>query len=336
MERCGNLDDALLQLDPDLLLAIGCREEGMRAALTRLAEMNLERYEEQLSQADVTLLSIEDEGYPERLRQSSDPPIFLHVQGNIALLSQPSAALVGTRMASAYGKRAAQECSAACVRAGLVTVSGLASGIDGEVARETLRENGKHIAVLGHGLDHTFPVEHAKLREEIVARGGAVVSEYALDTPTQDHQFVARNRIIAGLALGTAVIEAPTKSGALHTAQFALDDGREVLAAPGQMFDPKSAGCLQLIAGGQARLIAVPEDVPAALGVIVPAASRSTYEAQNEAEEAVLSALSSLPQDIDTLVSATKLQAPALNATLTMLELAGAARNVGNGQWVRS
>lgn len=336
LQKYSDLDEALLALDAELLLAIGCREEGMRSALTRLAELDLERYEQQLEAAGVTLLFIEDDAYPERLRQSSDPPIFLYVQGSIPLLSQPSMALVGTRRVSPYGKRAAQECAAACVRAGLVTVSGLAEGVDGEVARETLREHGLHIAVLGHGLNTTFPADHSALRAEILARGGTIVSEYAFDTPTGDHQFVARNRIIAGLAMGTAVIEAPLKSGALHTAAFALDDGREVLAVPGQMFDPRIAGCLQLIASGQARAIVQPEDVPAAAGIVVASAPLSTYEPTSPTEAAILTALSGLPQPVDTIVLATGQAANIVSSTLTMLELAGAARNIGGGQWVRS
>lgn len=334
--RCGDLDEGLLRLDPDLLLAIGCREEGMRTALTRLAEFQLETYEERLERLGIRLLFFEDDDYPERLRQSADPPVFLHVQGALPPLTQPSLAIVGTRRASPYGRRAAQECTAACVRAGLVTVSGLAEGIDGEVARETLREHGLHVAVLGHGLDHTFPADHRELRDEILARGGTIVSEYALNTPVGDHQFVARNRIIAGLALGTAVIEAPLKSGALHTAQFALDDGREVLAVPGQMFDPRAAGCLQLIANGQARAIAVPEDIPAAVGIVVASAPLSAYEPQSPTEASILGALHGLPQAVDTLALTTGLPPATIGATLTMLELAGAARNVGGGQWVRS
>lgn len=336
LAKCGTLDDALLALDEELLLAIGCREEGMRSALTRLAALDIDRYDQTLQAAKVVLLTLDDAAYPERLRQTADAPIFLHVQGDVTLLAQPSMALVGTRGASAYGKRTAQECAAACVRAGLVTVSGLASGIDGEVARETLREHGRHIAVVGHGLGMTFPAEHAPLRAEIIARGGAIVSEYAFDTQVLDHQFVARNRVIAGLALGTAVIEAPLRSGALHTAQFALEEGREVLAAPGQLFDPRAAGCLQLIASGQARLIASPEDVPASVGAVVPLSPLSSYEPQSDAEAAVLAVLTTVPQTMDALVPATGLAAGALSGTLTLLELAGAARNLGGGEWVRA
>lgn len=336
LQRFESLDDALLAFDEELLLGIGCREEGARAALTRLAMFDLESYDHALESANVLLLTLEDKTYPERLRQTSDPPVFLHVQGDAALLDRPGMAIVGTRMASAYGRRAAQECAAACVRAGLTTISGLAAGIDGEVAKETLREHGRHIAVVGHGLQHIFPAEHAKLREEVLARGGTIVSEYAHDTPVLEHQFVGRNRIIAGLALGTAVIEAPAKSGALHTARFALDEGREVLAAPGPLFDDRWAGCLRLIADGSARIITAPEDVPAAVGAVASSSPLSAYEPQSEAESKVLSALTTVPQTADALVLATGLGASALSATLTMLELVGAARNLGGGEWVRA
>jgi DNA processing protein len=336
LQRFDSLDDALLEFNEELLLSIGCREEGARAALTRLAAFDLDAYDRTLQKAGVLLLALDDDAYPERLRQTADPPIFLHVQGDAALLDKPGMAIVGTRMASAYGRRAAQECAAACVRAGLTTISGLAAGIDGEVAKETLREHGAHVAVVGHGLQHTFPAEHDKLRAEVLARGGTLVSEYAHDTPVLDHQFVGRNRIIAGLALGTAVIEAPAKSGALHTARFALDEGREVLAAPGPLFDDRWTGCLRLIADGSARIITAPEDVPAAVGAVAPSAPMSAYEPQSEAESKVLAALTTVPQTVDALVPATGLAASALSATLTMLELAGAARNVGGGEWVRA
>jgi DNA processing protein len=235
-----------------------------------------------------------------------------------------------------YGRRVAQECTAACVRAGLVTVSGLAEGIDGEVARETLRTQGTHVAVLGHGLGRIFPKAHAGLAAEILTSGGALVSEYAFDAEATPYSFVGRNRIIAGLALATAVLEAPAKSGALHTAQFALDEGREVLAAPGQLFDAHCEGSLALIASGQARLIVRPEDIPSALGIDVARAATATdYEPQSPDEAAVLATLTNVPQPIDTIVLACKLPPGTVIATLTMLELAGAARNSGGGQWTR-
>jgi DNA processing protein len=336
-QRFGDLDEALLALDEDLLTSLGCRAETVRTALTRLAAFNLEATERELAQRGITLLSVTDDAYPRRLRETADAPPFLYVRGPVTVLAQPGVALVGTRDMSPYGRQLAQACAATCVQAKLTTISGLADGIDGEVARETLRLQGHTVAVLGHGLRQIYPAGHARLAEAIVQGGGCIVSEYALDVEPERHSFPARNRIIAGLSLATVVLEAAAESGALHTARFALDEGRDILAAPGQLFDPQFAGCHRLVATGQARLLTDPQDILEVLGMQPAQATspQSTYTAQSPAEERTLQALTSVPQDLDLLSELTQLDPATLGATLTMLELGGAARSLGGGLWVR-
>jgi DNA processing protein len=237
---------------------------------------------------------------------------------------------------SAYGKRVTQEFVPAFVRARVITVSGLALGIDAEVARETLAAGGKTVAVLGNGLGSVFPQSNARLAEEIVKRGGLLLSEFPLDTPPDKFTFPARNRIIAGLSLGTIVLEAPEGSGALITADLALDYGREVFVVPGQIFDPNYAGCHGLISRGHGKLVHSPTEVLADLGIIAPEAGKHTvYTPQNEDERVILDVLTTMPQAMDDLVGRTKLPVAAVSSALTMMELAGAARNVGGNQWVR-
>ncbi|MBI1934480.1 DNA-protecting protein DprA, partial [Candidatus Peregrinibacteria bacterium] len=249
---------------------------------------------------------------------------------------QPCIALVGTRRMSLYGKRTAQEFTSAFVRAGVVTVSGLAQGIDAEVACETIRSGGRTIAVLGHGLGMIYPASHKELAAQIVENGGLLLSEYALDTEPTQHTFPERNRIIAGLSLGTVVLEAPEGSGAIITARLALEDNREVFAVPGQIFDENSQGCHALIAKGQARLVADPLDVLQEVGMMVSDTGEKTDYVPADAHEGkIWEALTSMPQKVDDIVERTALDPAIIGAKLTILELAGVARNTGGGMWVR-
>lgn len=332
----GGLDDALLHVGEDLLRSIGCREAGARDALLRLGGFSCEETERVLAAQSITFVSIEDDAYPDLLRQTSDPPVFLYLRGDAAALRQPGIGIVGTRGMTAYGRRCAADIADALVRAGLRTVSGLAAGVDAEVARATIAAGGVTIAVLGHGLGHIFPPEHGALSQRVLDAGGVLLSEYAHDVPAQSFTFPARNRIIAGLSRAVVVVEAPARSGALMTAQFALEEGRDVYAVPGPLYAPSSEGCNALINKGAARLLLSAEDLLADLGVRSVRAAASTYVPATPEEAAVYDALTPLPLLLDDLVALTGLAAATVVATLTMLELAGAARNFGGGQWARA
>ena len=331
----GTLDEALKYLGEDLLKAIGCRKDTVLEILNRFESFDPDAYEKELLKRQLRFATIEDDAYPERLKQISDPPPFLYYYGDLALLNQPSIALVGTRRNSPYGKRVVEHFVPPIVRAGCVTVSGLALGIDTLVAEETLHAGGKTVAVLGSGLANFFPQSNGKLAKKIIASGGLILSEFPLDQPPGTYTFPQRNRIIAGVSLGTVVCEAPEKSGALITAEFALEEGRDIFIVPGSIFDANYAGSNAFLGRGQAKLVTCAEDILKEVGVVaMPAESRSKYESKSPMEAAVMQALTTLPQPADDVVAKANLPLSDVSATLTMLELAGAAKKIGDG-WVR-
>ena len=332
----GNLEEPLKILNEEMLKGLKCRADTIQKTLVRHEEFDAARYETQLKQRGISFLTISDEKYPKRLLEIGDPPPFLYYRGDLSILDQPCIALVGTREMSMLGKRAAELFTPACVQAGITTVSGLALGVDACVARETLLAGGKTVAALGHGLGMVYPQSNAKLAEEILAKGGLLLSEFPLDLSPDKYTFPARNRIIAGLSLGTIVLEAPKGSGSIITADLALEYNRDVFAVPGPIFDLGYAGCNELIAKGHARLVTHPDEVFTELGIIARAESKSTYAPKSPAESKVLQVLTTMPQKVDDLAERSSLDPGTLSATLTMLELAGAARNIGNGGWIRN
>lgn len=335
-EKFGSLDKAIEAVSEELLKALGCRDDTILRALTRMEEFDPDAYAAELERRDVTLCSIEDDAYPRILKEIADPPVFLYGRGDWSVLDQPMIAMVGTREMSAYGKRVAEAFVAPFVHAGFVTVSGLAIGIDAAVASETIAARGRTVAVLGQGLGSIYPKTNARLAGDIVKHGGLLLCEAPLDAIPDKHTFPARNRIIAGLGVGTIVLEGGEKSGSLITADLALDYGREVFAVPGQIFDPGYAGCHRIISRGTAALVTSPEDVLNALGVITSTReATASYVPHNEQEAAVYAALTAMPQRANDLAERTQMPVGELNATLTMLELSGAARSIGGGQWVR-
>lgn len=194
-------------------------------------------------------LTILDEQYPEYLRQIYNPPVLLFYQGDLSLLEQRLLAVVGSRKSSVYGDTVLDRLLPELIKNDIVTVSGLAKGIDCAVHQKTMRENGKTVAVVGTGLDRVYPYEHKELQEKI-GKDHLLLSEYPLGAKPLRHHFPMRNRIIAGLSLGTLVIEAKYRSGSLITANLALQEGREVFAVPGDITNPGVEGTNDLILHG--------------------------------------------------------------------------------------
>ncbi|MFH1444075.1 MAG: DNA-processing protein DprA [Candidatus Peregrinibacteria bacterium] len=331
----GDLTKALEQINEPLLKELGCRNDTVYATLNRLEEFDPQSYEQELKKRELSFVTIDDPEFPQQLREVPDAPVFLYWRGDLAILEQPCLALVGTREMSDYGRRVTESFVPEFVRAGMVTVSGLALGIDATVARETLSAGGRTVAVLGHGLGKIYPTENARLAEEIVSGGGLILSEFPLDAKPGKFTFPARNRIIAGLSLGTVVLEAGDGSGALITADLALDYGREVFAVPGQIFDPNFIGCHKILSRGHAKLVSSAADVLSELGVIALEAVRSSYNPRDAAEAALLKVLTAMPQTVDILVERSGLTASHIASALTMMELGGAVKQAGNGNWVR-
>jgi DNA processing protein len=259
--------------------------------------------------------------FPRLLRELHDPPpgLFLRGAAVVELLSQPAVAIVGARMCSSYGGQVARMLGRELAAAGLVVVSGLARGVDGEAHRGALEAGGATIAVLGCGVDRDYPAAHAHLARGICATG-LVVSEYAPGVEPAPWRFPARNRVIAGLCQATVIVEARERSGALITADFALEAGREVFAVPGEITSTLSAGTNALLRLGATPLTSS-ADVLEAYGLEPTPSADLTL---GEDATAVLEALAREPAAADELGRATGMEAAALATALAELELAGA------------
>ncbi len=331
---CGSVDHAFERPSAELFRVMGMRDSTAQKTMARIKEFDAAKEHARLEQCGAELVSIEDDQYPRLLRESADPPICLSYRGDLSLLDQQCIAIVGTRLMSDYGKRLTEWIVPPLVQAQMTTVSGLAFGIDAVVARSTLNLGGHTVAVFGSGLGLITPREHEHLADEIVKNGGLLLSEYPLDAPSDTYTYPARNRIIAGLSLGTIVIEAPRDSGALITARFALEENREVFAFPGTLFDENMEGNHRLIAEGQALLLRTPDDVFRAIGMDAYRPPTRTYTPVSADEAAIYTLLASQPLSMDDLVEQSGRTAGEIGAHLTLLELAGATKKVGNG-WVR-
>jgi len=260
-------------------------------------------------------------GYPPLLSELHDPPATLFLRGEADAVLAPGVAVVGARSCSAYGAHVARSLARDLASAGLVVVSGLARGLDGEAHRGALEGGGRTVAVLGCGIDRDYPRSHAELARRIVA-SGAVVSEYPPGVQPAPWRFPARNRIIAGLSLATVVVEARERSGALITADFALELGRDVFAVPGEITSGLSAGTNDLLRQGAAPLTAL-RDVLEALGIEPqPAAGASSV---SDAALTVLSILGDGACGVDELTRATGLSSAEVASALVELELGGMA-----------
>jgi DNA processing protein len=256
---------------------------------------------------------------PPLLRAIHDPPACLYVRGEAPddLLERPSVAVVGARACSPYGALVARMLGSELAAAGLVVISGLARGIDGEAHRGALAAGGATVAVLGCGIDRDYPAAHAQLAAGIRANG-LVASEYPPGTEPAPWRFPARNRIIAGLCAATLVVEARERSGALITADFALEEGREVLAVPGEITSPLSAGTNALLRLG-ATPVTCAQDVLETFGLTPPEPAKRAVGGP------AARVLAALPATADELVRGTGLDAGAVAGALTELELAGLA-----------
>lgn len=268
---------------------------------------------------ELTRLRRRDREFPALLAQLHDPPTELYVRGSRDWLAQPAVAVVGARSCSAYGASVARTLGRELATAGLVVVSGLARGIDGEAHRGALEGGGLTVAVLGCGIDRDYPRAHAGLAERIRA-SGAVVSEYPPGTEPAPWRFPARNRIIAGLSLATVVVEARERSGALITADFALELGREVFAVPGEITAALSAGTNDLLRQGAAPLLSA-ADVLGALGLEPP--ELPPLPPVSPAAASVLRLLADGPREADGIARLAGRSSAEVAAALVELELAG-------------
>lgn len=274
-----------------------------------------------------------DVGYPDRLAAIHDPPASLWVRGagDLALFDAPCLAIVGARVCSGYGRSVARSLAREAASAGAVVVSGLARGIDGEAHRGTLDAGGRTVAVLGCGVDRDYPAAHRQLAAAIVESGGMIVSEYEPGVEPAPWRFPARNRIISGVSRLVVVVEARARSGALITADFALEQGRDVMAVPGEITNATSAGSNGLLRQGAAPVTRI-DDVLVELGLERRRPETDAGAEPDDVGAAILAVLSEGESTADRIVRRTGLDAGAVAAGLVKLELGGAVMQ-GDGAY---
>jgi DNA processing protein len=325
----------------DLQLAAAGLERRTVDSLRRLRDRTTPAaVSRRLAQLGIRALTLLDDAYPAGLRQVADPPPVLFVRGRLTSRDTEAIALVGTRRATAYGQAAAERLARELASSGVTVVSGLAKGIDTSAHRAALQAGGRTIAVLGNGLDQVYPPENAGLARQIVETdAGAVVSEFAPGVPPDAVNFPRRNRIISGLSVGTVIVEAGERSGALITADFALEQGREVMAVPGSIFSPMSAGPNELLKQG-ATPVTSGQDILNTLSsqptTISPEPEARALPELSPAEAIVWQALGGEPRHIDELARSVSIRTGDLSATLAILELRGLARQVGAMLYTRA
>ncbi len=322
--------------DGPALVAAGLDGRAAQALLALRREVDPAAEEARLAARGITALTLDDADYPACLRSIGDAPPVLFVRGRLTLADEWAIAIVGTRRASSYGRQAAEHLASGLARAGVTVVSGLARGIDACAHRAALAAGGRTLAVLGHGLDTVYPAEHARLAAQVV-ENGALVSEFPLGTRPDAPNFPRRNRILAGLARATVVVEADVRSGALNTVRHALEQGRDVFAVPGSIFSPVSRGTNALIKEG-ATPVTDPrdllEDLHLSLAVEKQAVRASLPVDPTEA--ALLERLSGEPLHVDEVSRATGLPAATVSSTLVLMELKGLVRQTGPLSYVKS
>jgi DNA processing protein len=276
----------------------------------------------------------DDPDYPPRLKELPSPPPVLYVRGSITEADGLAVAVVGTRKATAYGREVTRLFAAALAANGITVVSGLARGIDSEAHSVALERGGRTLAVLGCGADIVYPPEHDRLARRIT-QSGAVLSDYSPGTPPDAANFPPRNRIIAGLGLATLVVEAGEESGALLTAWYAAEYGRDVFAVPGNILNAASKGCNRLINDGAQPAIS-PDELIRALDLprIAPALQMRMIVPESPIEAKILNALGPEPVHVDLLRARVDLPVETVSGALTMMELKGMVRAVGGMQYV--
>ncbi len=313
----------------------GLEKEPLGNLLRVRQQLNLDAEIEKVKKCGAWLLTADDEAYPPLLRTISDAPVLLYIRGTLSTQDNLALGIVGTRKATAYGREAAYELSRQLAANGITVISGLAHGVDTAAHQGALNATGRTIAVTGSGIDQVYPRDNLELAREITHHG-ALISEFPIGTRPEARNFPRRNRVISGLSLGILVVEAPEASGALITATMAAEQGREVFAVPGNIFNLSSRGTNRLIQDG-AKLVTKVEDVLEELHIVRDnVRTKETAERiapANDVEAHLLNNLSADPLHVDELARLCKLPIATVTSTLTLLELKGLAQKVAPMQY---
>ena len=334
--RFGTLAEAW-RAGPAELRAAGLDDRIVRTIVAERPNIDPEAELARLAPLGVRALTWNDAAYPPRLKEIYDPPPVLYVRGDLSAADEWAVAVVGTRRPTPYGRQVAEEIAYQLAANRISVISGLARGIDAIAHRAALQAAGRTVAVLACGLDIVYPPEHAKLAREII-ESGALVSDYALGTQPRGDYFPRRNRILSGMSLGVLVVEGDVKSGALITANLALDHGREVFAVPGSIFSPQSRGTNLKIQKGEAKLVQRVEDVLEELNLTMVPQQMEMKELMpaTDTEADLLRHITKEPVHIDEVCRQSGLPVSTVSSVLAMMELKGLVRQMGPMAYVRA
>jgi DNA processing protein len=296
--------------------------------------ISLDKEWERIQKQGITVLTWEGDEYPRRLKEINQPPPVLYIKGDLSPDDEWPVAIVGTRRVTAYGRQVTDEIASMLSRSGVTIISGMARGVDSIAHKAALNSGGRTIAVLGSGVDRIYPPEHRVLADQIIEQG-ALISDYAPGTPPEASNFPARNRIISGLSIAVVVAEAGKRSGALITATFAADQGRDVFAVPGSIKSPQSRGTNRLLQDG-AYLVQDPDDILEVLSLTRLSQHRAARVVlpTDSVEAHLLQTLGHEPMHIDQIRARTELPIDEVTATLAVMELKGMVRQVGGMNYV--
>ncbi len=329
---------AVLSADRERLMRFKLPDEVVKAILNLPKSGELELQLKKIDQQAVNLVTFEDEDYPQLLRDISNPPYVLYIKGDIEAVGHLCLAIVGSRTATTYGKMAARKFSLELAQNNAAVISGMARGIDTEAHLGALEGNGVTIAVLGSGMDVVYPPENQRLFHRI-SENGLVISEFPLGTAPEPGNFPARNRIISGLSRGVIVVEAMEKSGALITADFALEQGRDVFAVPGPINSKTSTGTNNLIKQG-AKLITSVEDVLEEYFFHKNEKEMSSLQQPkllmlDKNEQMIVECIESQPVHFDAILAATGFEIGLLSTVLLKLEFEGIIKSLPGNSYVK-
>ncbi len=333
LDYFGRLDLAW-EAPGDALLSAGLSARIVENMLQIRRQVNLESVWEKIEKQGIKVLTWEDEAYPRHLEEIDQPPPVLYLRGALVEEDAWAVAVVGTRRITPYGRQVAEDLAAYLAHNGVTVVSGLARGVDAVAHSAAVSAGGRTLAVLGCGVDRIYPPENSRLADQIMAQGG-LLSDYPPGTAPDSANFPPRNRIISGLSLATVVVEAGEESGALITASFAAEQGREVFAVPGNIYAPQCKGTNRLILEGAHPLLQVQEVLEALNLTMVhqQQAARKVLPA-DATEASLLSVLGSEPIHMDEICAQAGLPIEKVSATLALMELKGMVRQVGGMNYI--
>lgn len=329
----GLVSKIWLKKEADLINK-GFNQGQINEIINTVKNTDFNKNDDLLKKYNIEYVTLIDKEYPEILKEIPDPPGVLFYKGDMKLFKTYCLAVVGSRSYSKYGEMVNRKIVDILAKSGITIVSGLALGIDTLAHESALDMGGKTIAVLGNGLDTIYPTTNIRLADKIIQNNGLIITEYPVGIPAFKSNFPLRNRIIAGLSLGTLVIEAAEDSGSLITARASIEYNREVFAVPGSIFNDQSKGPNKLIKMG-ARLVESAEDILVELNLGNMKNSQIVQEIipDNEDEAKVLNILEK-PIAVDSIIKETKLAPTLVNTTLIMLEMKGKIRNLGGTIYV--